>query len=100
MPVAIPDNPTTIPNSFTIPTVNLDRNWNVILHNDDNVYAGIVLDALSEVMGYSETKCKEIMLEAHQNGRASVVITTELAAKHYKEQLEGYGLTISIEKLN
>lgn len=97
MPVLDPEQTITIPDVFVVP--NNDHGWNVILHNDNTVYAGIVVEALQTELGYDTNKCTAIMLEAHQYGKASVIVTNKVMAEHYQERLQQYGLTITIEEV-
>ena len=74
-------------------------NYRVLLHNDDGVYAGLVVESLQEVMGYSETRCVSIMMEAHQTGKGEVTVCCEEHAEHYSDSLNAKGLTTSIEPM-
>jgi ATP-dependent Clp protease adaptor protein ClpS len=76
-----------------------ERNWCVILHNDDYTPYKTVINAIITVVGYDEQTSTKIMLEAHTNGKAVVVTTNKIVAETYKQQLEEYGLTISLEQI-
>jgi ATP-dependent Clp protease adaptor protein ClpS len=39
----------------------------------------------------------EIMVEAHNHGQAVVITCPKEAAEYYRERLEGFGLTATIE---
>lgn len=78
--------------------INNDRDWNVVLHNDDNINARVVIEAIMEVIGYDEKKCTNIMYEAHTKGRSIIITTNKIVADFYKERLESYRLTISLEQ--
>lgn len=44
----------------------------VILHNDDYNGMDFVVNVLRKVFGYSREKCMDLMMEAHEMGRAVV----------------------------
>ncbi len=79
-------------------SVYTERNWNVILHNDDYTPFQIVISAIMDVVGHSETESRNIMMEAHTNGKAIVVTTNKIVAETYKQQLQEYQLTISLDQ--
>jgi ATP-dependent Clp protease adapter protein ClpS len=95
MPTAIPE--IVIPNVFVVPTT--EYGWNVILWNDNTVSAEVVIEALQTELGYDEIKAGAIMWEAHTDNKASVIVTHKTLAEHYRERLQSYGLTITIEKV-
>lgn len=71
----------------------------VILHNDDTHSMEYVVDALvKSVPELSEDSAREIMLEAHNNGRAVVVVCPLERAELYRDRIESFGLTATIEK--
>jgi ATP-dependent Clp protease adaptor protein ClpS len=73
--------------------------WTVILHNDDhNEMLYVVSCLLKTVPGLSTRRAVEIMLEAHNHGRAPVTTCPLEVAELYRDRLEGFGLTATIEK--
>ena len=73
--------------------------WSVILHNDDyNEMVYVVQCLLKTVPGLGEQRAIEIMLEAHQRGKALVTTCPLELAELYRDRLEGFGLTATIEK--
>ncbi len=70
----------------------------VILHNDDvNEMLYVVHALLESVPELSVEQATEIMLEAHHNGRAQVIVCPNERAELYRERLERHGLTATIE---
>jgi ATP-dependent Clp protease adaptor protein ClpS len=72
--------------------------YRVLLHNDDyNDMDYVVAALLRTVPGLSVDAAVEIMLEAHTAGVAQVTICLKEQAEYYRERLERYGLTSTIE---
>lgn len=72
--------------------------WRVMLHNDDVNDMDHVVEALvRSVPSLSVDRAVEIMLEAHLHGVAQVTICPKEHAELYRERLEQYGLTSTIE---
>ena len=73
--------------------------YSVILHNDDhNDMAHVVRSLLKSVPSLNLAKATEIMFEAHNKGRAHVVTCPLELAELYRDRLEGFKLTATIEK--
>ena len=73
--------------------------YSVILHNDDvNSMDFVVAALLKSVEPLSQEEAVNIMLEAHNTGRA-VVITCPLEhAEFYRDRLRSFRLGVTIEK--
>ena len=73
--------------------------YSVILHNDDvNSMDFVVAALLKSVEPLSKEEAVNIMLEAHNTGRA-VVITCPLEhAELYRDRLRSFRLGVTIEK--
>ena len=72
--------------------------WTVILHNDDhNSMNHVVASLLRSVPSLTVERAVEIMFAAHNHGQAEVLSCPKEAAEHYRERLESYGLTATIE---
>src|SRR5437868_14660064 len=70
----------------------------VILHNDDhNEMLYVVQSLLKAVPSLGTSKAVWIMLEAHNHGRAVVTKCPLELAELYRERLESFGLTATIE---
>jgi ATP-dependent Clp protease adaptor protein ClpS len=73
--------------------------WNVLLHNDDhNDMLHVVLSLLKSVPKLSRARAVEIMLEAHTRGKALVITCPLELAELYRDRLQSFGLTATIEK--
>jgi ATP-dependent Clp protease adaptor protein ClpS len=71
----------------------------VILHNDDhNEMLHVVRSLQMCVPELSADEAVAIMFEAHQSGRALVIVCPLERAELYRDRLESRGLTATIEK--
>ena len=72
----------------------------VILHNDDvNDMNHVVQSLVRCVPSLSSNKATEIMHEAHEKGRACVVVCPLELAELYRDRLRSCRLTATIEKV-
>ncbi len=72
--------------------------FRVILHNDDvNSMDHVVQALMKTVLSLSEDDATIIMAEAHTKGQASVITCPKEPAEHYRDGLETFGLTATIE---
>ena len=72
--------------------------WSVLLWNDDhNSMDHVVRSLVRSVQGLSVNKAVQIMLEAHNSGRAIVTTCPLELAELYRDRLESCGLTATIE---
>lgn len=70
----------------------------VILHNDDvNSMDHVVRALMKSVPGVGVGKAIKIMLEAHNSGRAVVIVCPLEPAELYRDRLESFKLTATIE---
>jgi ATP-dependent Clp protease adaptor protein ClpS len=71
----------------------------VILHNDDhNEMLYVVRSLVLCVPEVTADQAVAIMMEAHEQGRALVVVCPLERAELYRDRLESRGLTATIEK--
>lgn len=71
----------------------------VILHNDDhNEMLDVVRCLMRSVPNLGATRATQIMLEAHNQGKAVVTTCPLELAELYRDRLESCGLTATIEK--
>ena len=71
----------------------------VILYNDDhNSMDHVIRSLLRSVPGLSTQKAAEIMLEAHNTGRAIVIVCPLELAELVRDRLGSCGLTATIEQ--
>ena len=72
--------------------------YRVLLHNDDFHSQEYVVEILIKIIpGMQLPQATDIMLEAHNNGMAVVIIVPQEHAEFYCEQLKLHGLFSSIE---
>jgi ATP-dependent Clp protease adaptor protein ClpS len=72
--------------------------WRVLLHNDDyNSMEHVVYALLLTVQSLTPEEAAAIMWEAHTEGVALVIVTPKERAEFYRERLEQFGLTSTIE---
>src|SRR5579859_4803830 len=72
--------------------------YRVLLHNDDlNAMDRVVLALMRVIADMVIEQAVRVMLEAHTTGCAQVIICLKELAEHYREGLERYGLTSTIE---
>jgi ATP-dependent Clp protease adaptor protein ClpS len=70
----------------------------VILHNDDhNAMDHVVRSLQRSVPGMSRMKAEKVMLEAHNTGRAVVIVCPLELAELVRDRLQSCGLTATIE---
>jgi len=73
--------------------------WTVILLNDDyNTMSYVVTCLLNTVRVLSEERATEIMYEAHNQGRASVITCPLEVAEFYRDRLESLVHNATIER--
>lgn len=85
--------------TMTTPDVDTDTDteirqqppYAVILHNDDVNTMGFVIVVLMKVFGYTLEKCVELMLEAHETGRAIVWVGSLEVAELKADQIHSCG---------
>lgn len=72
--------------------------WKVLLHNDDVNTMDHVIHALTEaVPGLQAERALRIMWEAHYHGLALVTVCPLETAEYYRDRLESFSLTSTIE---
>ncbi|HEY7834272.1 MAG TPA: ATP-dependent Clp protease adapter ClpS [Ktedonobacterales bacterium] len=72
--------------------------YRVMLHNDDYTAMDLVVLALVRtVPQLTPQQATAVMLEAHLHGVAQVIVCPKETAEFYREGLEHYGLTSTIE---
>ncbi|RMH73325.1 MAG: ATP-dependent Clp protease adaptor ClpS [Gemmatimonadetes bacterium] len=72
----------------------------VILHNDDEHSMDEVVAYLMQIFGFSLGKATLHMLEAHYEGRSTVMVTHQERAELYRDKMRSKTLIASIERLD
>ena len=91
----------TIPaaNDITERLKKLVPPYAVILHNDDvNSMEDVVSSIVKCVPSVDSKRAEAIMLEAHNTGRAVVIVCPLEQAELYRDRLQSCKLTVTIEK--
>lgn len=71
----------------------------VLLHNDDVNEMGYVVNSLlKSVSSLSHQRAEEIMMEAHNTGKAVVIVCPLEQAELYRDRLQSCKLTATLEK--
>jgi ATP-dependent Clp protease adaptor protein ClpS len=78
----------------------LDLPWQVVVHNDPVNLMTYVTMVFQRVFGYPREKAEEHMLEVHQKGRSILWSGVRERAELYVQQLHGYLLLATLEKIN
>lgn len=90
--------PVRIPEVGVITEEKLEPPYALILHNDPvNTMHHVVQSLLHCVPTLDEGEAFEIMMQAHDNGQARVVVAPHEEAARYRNCLESRGLTATIE---
>lgn len=72
--------------------------YRVLLHNDDfNTMDHVVVALMRTIGGMDTDRAIQIMMEAHLQGVAEVITCPKEVAEHYRDGLQSYGLSASIE---
>ena len=102
----LPKNAT--PSTIGAPTIEketraeeaLDVPWQVVVHNDPVNLMSYVTMVFQRVFGYPRDKAEKHMLEVHQKGRSILWSGMRERAELYVQQLHGYLLLATIEKVS
>ena len=78
----------------------LDLPWHVVVHNDPVNLMSYVTMVFQRVFGYPRDKAERHMLEVHQQGRSILWSGMQERAELYVQQLHGYLLLATIEKVS
>ena len=78
----------------------LDLPWQVIVHNDPVNLMSYVTMAFQKVFGYPREKAEVHMLEVHRQGRSILWSGVRERAELFVQQLHGYLLLATIERMN
>jgi len=95
------------PSTIDAPTIEketraeeaLDLPWHVVVHNDPVNLMSYVTMVFQRVFGYPRDKAERHMLEVHQKGRSILWSGMRERAELYVQQLHGYLLLATIEKV-
>lgn len=77
----------------------LDLPWQVVVHNDPVNLMSYVTMVFQKVFGFTRERAEKHMLEVHQEGRSIVWTGVRERAELYVQQLHGYLLLATIERV-
>ncbi len=83
---------------FTKEGEELDRVWQVIVHNDPVNLMSYVTLVFQRVFGWDRAKAERHMLEVHEQGRSIVWSGEREKAELYVQQLHGFLLLATLER--
>jgi ATP-dependent Clp protease adaptor protein ClpS len=101
-------HPKSGPSTVGAPTIEeetraeeaLDLPWHVVVHNDPVNLMSYVTMVFQRVFGYPRDKAERHMLEVHHKGRSILWSGMRERAELYVQQLHGYLLLATIEKVS
>jgi len=79
---------------------DVDLPWQVVVHNDPVNLMTYVTMVFQRVFGYPREKAEKHMLEVHQKGRSILWSGMRERAELYVQQLHGYLLLATLEKVS
>jgi ATP-dependent Clp protease adaptor protein ClpS len=78
----------------------IDTPWQVVVHNDPVNLMSYVTMVFQKVFGFPREKAERHMLEVHQKGRSIVWSGMRERAELYVQQLHGYLLLATLERVS
>ena len=90
--------PEVLPDTDTESKTRRQPPYAVILHNDDVNSMEFVVAVLRKVFGYTVEKCVELMMEAHNKGRAAVWVGALEVAELKADQIRSFGSDPFVKK--
>jgi ATP-dependent Clp protease adaptor protein ClpS len=91
---------TAEPTKETRSEEDLDLPWQVVVHNDPVNLMSYVTMVFQRVFGYPREKAERHMLEVHHKGRSILWAGMREPAELYVQQLHGYLLLATLEKVS
>jgi ATP-dependent Clp protease adaptor protein ClpS len=79
---------------------DVDLPWQVVVHNDPVNLMTYVTMVFQRVFGYPREKAERHMLEVHQQGRSILWSGMRERAELYVQQLHGYLLLATLERID
>ncbi len=75
-----------------------EKGWNVIVWNDPVNLMTYVVFVFMKVLGFNRQKATKHMLQVHQQGKSLVATETREKAELYHQQIQSFGLTVTLER--
>lgn len=76
----------------------VERPWNVVVHNDPVNLMSYVTMVFQRVLGFSRSRAEKHMMEVHKAGRSVVWTGEREKGEFIVQQLHGFLLLATIEK--
>jgi len=89
--------PTVTARTDSTPTI--EPTCQVVLHNEDHNAAEHVVLCLMKVFAHGNDLAIKIIMEAHTMGKSIAEVESESPALKHRDQLRGYGLSATVEKV-
>ncbi len=78
----------------------VDLPWQVVVHNDPVNLMSYVTMVFQKVLGFDRARAEKHMMEVHEAGRSVVWSGLRERAELYVEQLHGYLLLATLERVD
>ena len=91
---------TAEPTKETRSEEDLDLPWQIVVHNDPVNLMSYVTMVFQRVFGYPREKAERHMLEVHHKGHSILWAGMREPAELYVQQLHGYLLLATLEKIS
>src|SRR5436190_20264310 len=91
---------TAEPTNETRSEEDLDLPWQIVVHNDPVNLMSYVTMVFQRVFGYPREKAERHMLEVHHKGHSILWAGMREPAELYVQQLHGYLLLATLEKIS
>jgi ATP-dependent Clp protease adaptor protein ClpS len=75
-----------------------EKHWKVIVWNDPVNLMSYVVLVFMRVLGFNKEIATRHMLEVHEKGRSLVATETREKAELYHQQIQAFGLTVTLEQ--
>jgi ATP-dependent Clp protease adaptor protein ClpS len=82
----------------TISTVDVEAVWKVVVHDDPFTLMSVVVLIFRKVLGYSEGRAQQLMLQVHHEGKSVVWSGNREQAEYYCVRLQNHGLIATVEQ--
>ena len=74
-----------------------EKGWNVVVWNDPVNLMSYVVFVFMRVLGFNRQQATRHMQEVHHQGRSVVATETRERAEFYHQQIQAFGLNVTLE---
>lgn len=75
-----------------------EKHWHVLVWNDPINLMTYVVFVFMKVLAFQKETATKHMLEVHHQGKSCVATETREKAELYHQQLQSFGLTVTLQK--